>query len=238
MKFSSIFATFGLLAISQSSLVKRGGGEDNYHPLPAPTTPAVPHHPKPHYPEQFTLGIKVDGQIWLTFQEGDGQIEYDSIKYYPPSKPHWGDHHGTFTIDPTIEDGSEPSGHSDWKRGYDDADDIGDTGASYHPNPFTIKYQPWLSVYTLKNTVLKDSHGRIGSIVANHQFQFDNPVQPDALYTSGFSIEYENGYPLLALNGETTFWDSQASSSIWKLYDKPITNKSRQVKLVVIKVIY
>lgn len=238
MKFSSILATFGLLAISQSSLVKRGGDDDDYRPQPAPITPIVPYHSNPHYPEKFTLGVKVDGQIWLTFQEADGQLESDHIKYNPPSKPHWGDHRQTFTIQPVTEDGSEPTDHPGWKRGYDAGDDGDDTGASHYPRPLTIRYQSWLPVFTLKNTVLKDSNGRIGSIVANHQFQFDNPVQPDSLYTSGFSIEYEKGYPLLALNGKTTFWDSQASSSVWKLYDKPITYKSRSVELVVIRVIY
>ncbi|KAI5964422.1 hypothetical protein KGF57_001096 [Candida theae] len=223
MKSSSIFATF------------------DYYPHPTPVTPPTSQHPKPQYPDKFTLGVKIDGQIWLTFQEGDGQLEYDHIKYYPPSKPQWDGHRQTFTTQPVTEDGSEPTCHSGWKRGYGDGDGDGDSdenGANYHPNAFTISYQSWLPVFTLKNTVLKDSHGKIGSIVANHQFQFDYPVQPDALYTSGFSIVYQNGYPLLALNGKTTFWNSQASSTIWKLYDKPITSNSRSVELVVIKVSY
>ncbi|CAL1186024.1 hypothetical protein FOB58_000835 [Candida parapsilosis] len=246
MKFSSVLATFGLLAITQSSLIKRGGDDDDnegHNPQQVPITPVVPHRSKPHYTEKFTLGVKIDGQVWLTFQEEDGQLEFDHIKYYQHgSKPHWGGHHQTFTIQPVTEDDSEPTGHADWKRGYDPAeeeeDDDNYTAAKYYPKSYSIKYQPWLPIFTLKNTVLKDTHERTGSIVANHQLQFDNPVQPDALYTNGFSIKYVNGYPLLALNDKTTFWDSQASSPIWKLYDKPITYKSRSVELVVIKVVY
>lgn len=42
---------------------------------------------------------------------------------------------------------------------------------------------------TLKNGVLKDSKGRIGSIVANRQFQFDGPPpQAGAIYAAGWSI--------------------------------------------------
>lgn len=42
---------------------------------------------------------------------------------------------------------------------------------------------------TLKDGVLKDSKGRIGSIVANRQFQFDGPPpQAGAIYAAGWSI--------------------------------------------------
>ncbi|KAF6065284.1 hypothetical protein FOB64_005037 [Candida albicans] len=42
--------------------------------------------------------------------------------------------------------------------------------------------------FTLCEGVLKDQHSAIGSIVSNHQFQFDKPAQKDALHTCGWSI--------------------------------------------------
>ncbi|KAL9046201.1 MAG: hypothetical protein Q9214_000906 [Letrouitia sp. 1 TL-2023] len=43
-------------------------------------------------------------------------------------------------------------------------------------------------IITLKDGVLKDQQNRQGEIVANHQFQFDNPIQQDSIYLDGFSI--------------------------------------------------
>ncbi|KAI3402290.1 hypothetical protein KGF56_004860 [Candida oxycetoniae] len=239
MKFTSALAAFGLLAVAQSNLIKRGGDYDDYTPW------------KPYYPKVFTLGVKVDGKIYYSFQVNDGQFEFDHKEYEeycePPHKPKWK---------------SEPKHDSGkWKRGddeYDDDDDEEDDNTvqfgddddddkkdkyykpGYKPyHPFLkVDYYKGLDVYTLKNTILKDSKGRIGSIVANHQFQFDKPTQPDALFTKGFSIVWEDKNWLLALNGKTTFWDSALNDYLYKVYDAPITSKSRKVELVIIEVVF
>lgn len=69
---------------------------------------------------------------------------------------------------------------------------------------------------TLKDSVLTDSQGRTGSIVANYQFQFDGPPQSGVIYTSGFSV---CGNGSLALGGSTTFYQCQ-SGDFSNLYDR------------------
>jgi len=56
---------------------------------------------------------------------------------------------------------------------------------------------------TLKDGILKDTQNRQGEIVANYQFQFDSPLQTDAVYTGGFSV-CNNGS--LALGGSNVFY--------------------------------
>ncbi|CZT50740.1 uncharacterized protein RSE6_11783 [Rhynchosporium secalis] len=69
----------------------------------------------------------------------------------------------------------------------------------------------------LANGVLTDSKGRIGSIVANYQFQFDGPPpQAGALYTAGFSV---CGNGSLAIGGSAVFY-SCASGDFANLYDR------------------
>ncbi|KAF9880586.1 covalently-linked cell wall protein [Colletotrichum karsti] len=68
----------------------------------------------------------------------------------------------------------------------------------------------------LKDSVLTDSKGRIGSIVANYQFQFDGPPQSGVIYTSGFSV---CGNGSLALGGSTTFYQCK-SGDFSNLYDR------------------
>ncbi|KAK1998903.1 hypothetical protein LX36DRAFT_656055 [Colletotrichum falcatum] len=69
---------------------------------------------------------------------------------------------------------------------------------------------------TLKDGILTDSKGRIGSIVSNFQFQFDGPPQAGVIYTSGWSV-CTNGS--LALGGSTTFFRC-LSGNFWNLYDR------------------
>ncbi|CAF9929196.1 hypothetical protein IMSHALPRED_007848 [Imshaugia aleurites] len=68
-------------------------------------------------------------------------------------------------------------------------------------------------IVSLKNSVLTDQDGRTGEVVANHQFQFDNPVQGPT--TSGFSV-CSNGS--LAINGNALFYGCN-SGSFSNLYD-------------------
>lgn len=70
--------------------------------------------------------------------------------------------------------------------------------------------------YTLQGGIFKDSVGRIGSIVANRQFQFDNPTQAGAVYTSGWSI-CPNGS--IAVAGNAVFYQC-LSGNFYNLYDR------------------
>ena len=57
---------------------------------------------------------------------------------------------------------------------------------------------------SLTDGVLKDLKGRTGCIVANRQFQFDDPpLQHDLLFSGGFSVG-ENG--ILALGQDDVFY--------------------------------
>lgn len=69
---------------------------------------------------------------------------------------------------------------------------------------------------TLNNGVLTDSQGRTGCIVANRQFQFDNPIQAGAIYTSGWSV-CSNGS--LAIGGNAIFYQC-LSGNFYNLYDQ------------------
>ncbi|OCK86443.1 hypothetical protein K432DRAFT_376758 [Lepidopterella palustris CBS 459.81] len=69
---------------------------------------------------------------------------------------------------------------------------------------------------TLSNGVLKDAIGRTGYIASNYQFQFDDPPQAGAIYTSGFSV-CSNGS--LALGGSAV-WYQCLSGDFYNLYDR------------------
>ncbi|TDZ16562.1 Cell wall mannoprotein CIS3 [Colletotrichum orbiculare MAFF 240422] len=83
---------------------------------------------------------------------------------------------------------------------------------------------------TLKDGVLVDSLDRIGSVVANHQFQFDGPPQANALAVSGFSV---CGNGSLALNGSTVFYQCK-SGSFWNLYDIHLAEQCSPIHLSVL----
>ncbi|TFB02619.1 Cell wall mannoprotein CIS3 [Trichoderma ghanense] len=83
---------------------------------------------------------------------------------------------------------------------------------------------------TLNNGVLKDAKGRTGYIASNNQWQFDQPPQPNALATSGFSA-CENG--ALGLKGSTTFWQC-LSGNFYNLYDRNWAPQCHPVELVIL----
>ncbi|EGW33557.1 uncharacterized protein SPAPADRAFT_60896 [Spathaspora passalidarum NRRL Y-27907] len=85
-------------------------------------------------------------------------------------------------------------------------------------------------IVKLSNGILTDSHGRIGSIVANHQFQFDGPPpQPDSLFAAGWNIYPSAQGPLLALGGQYIFWRCAIQGTTFNLYDASIDNKCEKV---------
>jgi len=69
---------------------------------------------------------------------------------------------------------------------------------------------------TLEDGVLKDARGWTGYIASNFQFQFDDPPQAGALYTSGFSV-CTNGS--LALGGSNVFYQC-LSGDFYNLYNE------------------
>lgn len=86
---------------------------------------------------------------------------------------------------------------------------------------------------TLESSVLRDSKGRVGSIVSNRQFQFDGPVpQAGAIYTSGWSIVDGK----LALGTSTTFYQC-LSGDFYNLYDEKVAEQCTAVELDVVNII-
>ncbi|KAI9851837.1 MAG: hypothetical protein M1838_002553 [Thelocarpon superellum] len=67
---------------------------------------------------------------------------------------------------------------------------------------------------TLNGGVLKDGKGRTGYVASNQQFQFDDPPQAGAIFTSGFSV-CSNGS--LALGGSAIFYQC-LSGTFFNLY--------------------
>lgn len=83
---------------------------------------------------------------------------------------------------------------------------------------------------TLTDSILYDSQGRIGSIVANYQFQFDGPTpQNGAIYTAGWSI-YDGK---LALGQSTTFYQC-LSGDFYNLYEISIGEQCTAVELEIV----
>lgn len=70
---------------------------------------------------------------------------------------------------------------------------------------------------TLNDSILTDSKGRIGAIVANRQFQFDGPPpQAGSIYAAGWSIT-SDGY--LAIGDNDVFYQCM-SGDFYNLYDQ------------------
>jgi hypothetical protein len=87
---------------------------------------------------------------------------------------------------------------------------------------------------SLSKGILTDRKGRIGSIVANRQFQFDGPPpQAGAIYAAGWSITPEGN---LALGDQDTFYQC-LSGDFYNLYDKHIGSQCHEVYLQAIYLI-
>ena len=81
---------------------------------------------------------------------------------------------------------------------------------------------------TLEGGILTDQAGRIGSIVANHQWQFDNPVQDNAISTSGFSV-CSNGS---LAHGGSAIWHQCYSGGFYNIYDETIGEQCNSIYLI------
>ncbi len=87
---------------------------------------------------------------------------------------------------------------------------------------------------TLKDGVLTDARGRIGSIVANRQFQFDGPPpQAGAIYAAGWSITQEGN---LAIGDEDVFFQC-LSGEFYNLYDEHIGSQCEPIYLQVLDLV-
>ena len=87
---------------------------------------------------------------------------------------------------------------------------------------------------TLNEGILTDGKGRIGSIVANRQFQFDGPPpQAGAIYAAGWSITPEGN---LAIGDEDVFYQC-LSGNFYNLYDQSLGEQCHQVNLEVIDLV-
>jgi hypothetical protein len=81
---------------------------------------------------------------------------------------------------------------------------------------------------TLKDGILMDQAGRTGSVVANHQWQFDNPVQENAISTSGFSV-CSNGS---LAHGGSAVWHQCYSGGFYNIYDETIGDQCNSIYLI------
>lgn len=87
---------------------------------------------------------------------------------------------------------------------------------------------------SLNGSVLTDSKGRIGAIVANRQFQFDGPPpQAGSIYAAGWSITTDGN---LALGDQDTFFQC-LSGDFYNLYDKNVAAQCSAVHLSVIDLV-
>jgi len=83
-------------------------------------------------------------------------------------------------------------------------------------------------VLKLSNGILTDAKGRIGSIVANGQFQFDGPpAQTGAKYTAGWAL-CPNG--IVSLGSQTTFY-SCVSGGFSNIYDHSVGEQCSAVAI-------
>ncbi|KAG0666829.1 cik1 suppressing- protein [Maudiozyma exigua] len=87
---------------------------------------------------------------------------------------------------------------------------------------------------TLKDGVLTDAKGRIGSIVSSRQFQFDGPPpQAGAIYANGWSITEEGN---LALGDSDIFYQC-LSGDFYNLYDEHIAEQCSPIHLEVVSLV-
>ena len=84
---------------------------------------------------------------------------------------------------------------------------------------------------SLNGSVLVDNKGRVGSIVANRQFQFDGPPpQAGAIYAAGWSITPEGN---LAIGDNDVFYQC-LSGTFYNLYDESIGGQCKPIHLEVV----
>ncbi|AGO12256.1 AaceriAEL103Wp [[Ashbya] aceris (nom. inval.)] len=87
---------------------------------------------------------------------------------------------------------------------------------------------------TLKDGILYDGRGRIGSIVSNRQFQFDGPPpQAGSIYAKGWAITEDGNLAL----GDTDVFYQCLSGNFYNLYDQHIAPQCSPIKLQAINLV-
>lgn len=114
-----------------------------------------------------------------------------------------------------------------------EAEAVADIDSSGHPvYPVTCASEATL-LLTLENGILRDSHDRIGSIVASHQLQFDGPMpQYGTLYAAGWLVT-----PSGQLNLNSPVFYQCVLGEYYNLYDESIGDQCAPVVLNVIELI-
>ena len=159
-------------------------------------------------------------------QIGDGQIQHQTAAAQstaPAGNATSATHPSTASGASQVTDGQIQNSNSTSSKGDSkgDSKSSGTTESCKGSNTLTMK---------LKNSVLTDLKGRVGSIVANHQFQFDGPPpQAGAIYAAGWYVK--DGY--LGLGKNSSFYQCH-SGDFYNLYDKKIGDQCSEVKLSVI----
>ena len=236
MKFSTVALSLPLIAMVQAGI-------------------SSPTYYKPEHTEEigvetvdyeFALGVREkcdEDTIYLAYEVDDGQLERNDKKVdcncksepvvYPtprPSKTYWDGGDDNDECDEDCDDEDKKKGHKQYKRG-----EVEEPCETSDCDFCTIEKSFCQDQFTLCEGVLKDQRSAIGSIVANHQFQFDNPIQKDALHTCGWSIVEKDCVKLLALDGCTDFWECPVDDcDTYKLYDSSIDDKCKEIEIIVI----
>lgn len=100
-------------------------------------------------------------------------------------------------------------------------------------NAYSYKYDGTLEM-TLSDGVLRDAHGRVGSIVSSRQFQFDGPPpQAGTIYAKGWSLTPQGN---LALGDSDVFFRC-LSGDFYNLYDQSIGGQCSPIHLQAINLI-
>ena len=103
----------------------------------------------------------------------------------------------------------------------------------YQGFPESCKNPDALSM-VLNKGILTDAKGRIGSIVANQQFQFDGPPpQAGAIYAAGWSVTADGNLAI----GEKDIFYQCLSGNFYNLYDEHIGSQCEEVYLKVVDLV-
>ncbi|CCF59084.1 hypothetical protein KAFR_0G00510 [Kazachstania africana CBS 2517] len=182
-----------------------------------------------------------DGQIQATTttkkttaaavsQIGDGQIQATTTttKSTAAAVSQIGDGQIQATTKTTASDASQVQATSSAA-----ASEAASTDSDDPVNAVSCKTSGTLAM-SLDGSILTDAKGRVGSIVANRQFQFDGPPpQAGAIYAAGWSITPEGN---LAIGDNDVFYQC-LSGSFYNLYDESIGAQCSPVHLEVIDLI-
>ena len=156
-------------------------------------------------------------------QIGDGQIQATAVSKV------------TTTLAPTTSKAATTSAKasSSSKASSSKTSSSCKASATLSPADTSCKNSGTLSL-TLEDGVLTDNKGRIGSIVANRQFQFDGPPpQAGAIYAAGWSITEDGN---LALGDQDVFYQC-LSGNFYNLYDESIAEQCSPIHLEVVDLV-